>query len=139
MRVYLDTNVFIRFVESDATALGRLIDRADAGRLTLTTSELTLAETLVVPMRLGRRDLIDAYEALLSGTLIEVLPISRRILTESAAIRATIGNKGMDAIHVATAVLADCTVFVSSDAGLRLPPAIEIVTPEALESGETLL
>lgn len=137
MRVYLDTNFFIRFVEGESAPLLRVIEDGEFGRWRLVTSELTLAEVLVVPVRLGRQDLIAAYEQLLSGdAMIEVLPITRKTLRASAAIRASIGNRGMDAIHVATAVEADCGIFLSSDGGIKVPPQMQIVTLEAIEAGD---
>jgi predicted nucleic acid-binding protein len=52
--VYLDANVFIYFLEGFAPAsdfLGRLFAEIDAGRIRGVTSELTLAELLVKPIR----------------------------------------------------------------------------------------
>ena len=139
MRVYLDTNFVIRFVEGATDRLDRVVDMADAGTIELVTSELTSAEVLVVPFRLAKSDLVETYETLLSGDgLIEVLPVTRDVLRQSAAIRATIGNKGMDAIHVATAASAGCSVFLSSDTGIRLPPGMKLVTLEAIEAGDPL-
>lgn len=139
MRVHLDTNFFIRFIEGDSKPLLRLIDEAESGRCRLVTSELTLAEVLVVPLRLGREDLVAAYETLLANDgLIDVLPVTRKILRASAALRASIGNKGMDAVHVATAVEAECEIFLSSDTGIRPPPGLTLVTLEAYEAGEPL-
>lgn len=140
MRVYLDTNFFIRLVEGASDRLDRVVDMADAGTIELVTSELTIAELLVVPLRLGKTDLVETYEALLSGDgFIGVLPITRDLLRRSATIRATIGNKGMDAIHVATAASTGCSVFLSSDAGIRVPPRMNLVTLEAIEAGERLI
>ena len=139
MRVYLDTNFVIRFVEGATDRLDRVVDMADAGTIELVTSELTSAEVLVVPFRLAKSDLVDTYETLLSGDgFIEVLPVTRDVLRRSAAIRATIGNKGMDAIHVATAASAECSIFLSSDTGIRLPPGMRLVTLEAIEAGDPL-
>ena len=139
MRVYLDTNFFIRFVEGSEPLLLRVVENGEFGRWRLVTSELTLAEVLVVPTRLDRQDLIAAYETLLAGDeLVDVLPITREILRTSATVRATVGNKGMDAIHVATAVSSDCEVFLSSDTGIRLPPSMRLVTLEAIEAGDPI-
>ena len=50
--------------------------------------------------------------------------IDRAVLRRSAEIRATLGNKGADAIHIATALLADCSILLSSDQRLRLPSSL---------------
>jgi predicted nucleic acid-binding protein len=135
-RVYLDSNFFIRFVESRDDSLLTLFEREATDLLTLHTSELTLAEVLVEPVKLGDKVLADEYSDFLAGDdTLEVVPISRDILSQSAQVRATIGNKLPDAIHVATATACSCNVFVSSDKRLRLP---EDVTRVALEDVDNL-
>jgi predicted nucleic acid-binding protein len=121
-RVYLDSNFFIRFVESEDLGLLALFERQAANLLTICTSELTLAEVLVDPIRLEDQQRARIYEDMLApGGWVEMVPVDRQILRRSADIRATIGNKLPDAIHVATAAVQSCNVFLSSDKRLRLP------------------
>lgn len=121
-RVYLDSNFFIRFVESGDEALLFLFEQASADLLTLHTSELTLAEVLVDPLRQGDRLREASYMDLLTGDdLMEVVPVGRDILIRSADGRADFGNKLPDAVHVATALACACNVVLSSDRRLRLP------------------
>ena len=139
MRLYLDTNFFIRFVEGPPVGLGRIIEGAMTGAFGLVTSELTLAETLVVPLREGRDDLAQIYEDLLAPEgLIAVVPVTRTILRRSAAVRAEIGDRGRDAIHVATAAVQSCDHFVSSDRAIHVPPPISVITLESVISGAAL-
>jgi predicted nucleic acid-binding protein len=72
------------------------------------TSELTLLETLVQPIKQNNQNLISAYESLLTNTDIQLLPINRDILRESATLRAKENLKTPDAIHTATAFSANC-------------------------------
>src|SRR5580700_1107736 len=92
LRVYLDTNVLIRGMErTDAGAgeVGRLIEFAERDRLQLVTSELTLSEVLVGPIRRGDDILATAYLDLLTDEpIFELLPVTRDILIESSQIRA---------------------------------------------------
>ena len=133
-RVYLDSNFFIRFVESRDEALLLLFERAAADLLTLHTSELTLAEILVDPIKLGDTSRAGAYADLLrTDEWLEVIPISREVLVRSAEVRATIGNKLPDAIHVATATTSSCNVMLSSDKRLRLPEQMRRVRLEDAE------
>lgn len=53
---YLDSNIFIYFIERRSgyyEALNPIMRQIDAGELFATTSELTLAEMLVGPLRKG--------------------------------------------------------------------------------------
>lgn len=119
---YLDANAIIRFIESEDDGLLHLFKQAAASVIRLVTSEFTLAEVLVVPLKAGNKQLVRIYEDLMTeGALLDVRPVGRDVLRRSADIRANLGNKGPDAIHVATALAADCAYFVSSDRRLKLP------------------
>jgi predicted nucleic acid-binding protein len=119
--VYLDTNIIIYAVEGAALArpsLLHLLSQVDAGVLTATTSELTLAEVLVRPLRDGNAVLADAYRRSISnGAALRIARVSRVVLERAAALRAAQASlKLPDAIHAATALLAGCTTFLSNDA-----------------------
>jgi predicted nucleic acid-binding protein len=121
-RIYLDANAFISSVEGESDALAFLVGQASAGLVELYTSELTLAEVLVSPLKKAQLELVELYELMLvSDDTLSVVPVDRDILRRSADIRAALGNKGADAIHVASAVSSACAAFVSSDKRLRLP------------------
>ncbi|SCZ34417.1 type II toxin-antitoxin system VapC family toxin [Afifella marina] len=125
-RAYLDSNFFIRFVESEDERLAPLFAHLEAGLLTLHTSELTLAELLVGPLRTANADLSERYEDIIGASdWLQASPVSREILKRSAEIRATIGNKQPDANHVATAMAEACNVFVSSDKRLKMPETMK--------------
>lgn len=131
--VYLDTNLIVYAVEgfdehrAFLTALFQLID---AGATAAVTSELTLAEALVKPLEIGRQDVIELYEGLLRNSgQFTVLPVERSILIEAARYRATLGIRLPDAIHVATAVVGGCDVFLSNDRRLRLPQGLALRAP----------
>ncbi|TCK30697.1 putative nucleic acid-binding protein [Ancylobacter aquaticus] len=125
MRLYWDTNTFIRMVETGdivGQQLGRLLTRALDGRASIVTSELTLAELLVEPLRRQDDELLDAYRDLFTAaSRIDIAVVDRPVPLATAQIRADHApTKLPDAIHVATAELAACTHFVSADR--RLPP-----------------
>lgn len=128
--VYLDANVFIRFVESEDESLLFLFEQASVDAIELVTSEFTLAEILVGPLRSGDMQLAEVYENFLTGDeALSVIPVSRAILRRSAEIRAQSRAKGPDAIHIATADLRGCTVFVSADKRLLLPSNLMQLDP----------
>ena len=116
---YLDANIFIYLLEGFSPIgdkAGELFAEIDAGRIRGVTSELTLAELLAKPIRDGNAQAISQYQNLLSSRQgLEVTSISRQILLEAARLRGSTPLKLPDAIHVATATLAGCTVFISND------------------------
>lgn len=135
--VYLDANAIIRFSESEETQMAALYEKAVEKRLQLYTSELTLAEVLVLPIRDGDHELVEAYKAFLrSDPTLNVVPVTRAVLQQSAELRAVHGGKGPDAIHCATAVLCGCTIVVSSDRRLRMPRGLVRIDVEEADTIE---
>jgi predicted nucleic acid-binding protein len=124
-RLYIDANVFIFAAESHPTfapAAQEILSKLGQGNMVGITSELTLAELLVVPLRQGNRQAIETYKGMLGqSSAIRMVPITRSILREAPVIRAKSGQKLPDAIHLATALNAKCTVIVSQDQTLRAP------------------
>ena len=130
-RVYLDTNVFIYFVEGHplfADALRDLFVAIDEGSIAATTSELTLAEVMVKPIAMSRPDIAAEYAALLArGSAIDVRPIDRATLLRGAELRAQFGGRAFDAIHVASAERANSDYILSEDRRLVVSPPLHHV------------
>ncbi|MGV8937902.1 MAG: type II toxin-antitoxin system VapC family toxin [Allorhizobium sp.] len=141
MRIYLDTNVFIAASEQRGAMsdlVGSLVsaDREEGGK-TFLTSELTISELLVVPLREGKQALVGYYKHVLSQTdWLQVDPVARPILISAAELRA--GRKGLrlpDATHLATAMAAGCNHFLTEDSilaamGESAAPAIRMIRPD---------
>ena len=129
--VYIDTVTVIYAVEQTPTygvLLNLLWNSLQAGNLEVFTSELTLMETLVVPMRNSDTFLIDAYEQLLLSPQMQLIPISQIVLKEAAKLRATTPSlKTPDAIHAATAITSGCTQFLTNDRQLRTVANLPVV------------
>lgn len=124
-RYYLDTNVAISIIEASGTfgqAQRRFVERIDASEIVAMTSELTLAECLIKPLADKDAAAVKAYLTFLDGRPgFPVLPVSRDILLAAARLRADSAVKLPDAIHLATAQAAGCTVFLSNDRNLPVP------------------
>ncbi|MBZ0227427.1 MAG: PIN domain-containing protein [Bauldia sp.] len=149
-RLYLDANIFVRLFEARdalADALGRLL-LAGNERATppLATSELTLAEVLVVPYRENNDRLIDIYDGwIVTNSFIETGPIDRSVLWYAALLRSQYPSlKLPDAIHVSTAIGMRCSHILTADRRLgdryelfhtrygmiSGPAEVEVIRPE---------
>jgi predicted nucleic acid-binding protein len=123
--VYLDTNILIYLSEGsapDQQAFKAQFQHFEEAAVRFITSELTLGEVLVHPLRKGDEKLIALYENLFTD-FVEPVPITREVLYTSAKLRAETPSQRMpDAIHVATALLAKAEVFVTGDKGIKNLP-----------------
>ncbi len=135
--IYLDTNLFILAFETPGEAAAQATLLLSKGKATspsrFVTSELTLAELLVMPYRKGNADLAELYYQLFGGDQwFDVRPVTRDILISAARLRAVSpARKLPDAVHVATAIASGCTHFLSSDKGIG-PGPTETTLPFAL-------
>jgi predicted nucleic acid-binding protein len=131
-RLYLDVNVFIYAMEDLAplaTVAVDVLKLLDSGAASAATSELSLAECLVKPIRVDNASLVRVYlQTFGSGPHLTVVPITRDILIAAARLRAVSSLKLPDAIHLATAALAHCDCVITNDA--RFVTATQ--TPEVI-------
>lgn len=128
--VYVDTAIIIYSIEKFPNyfpLLEPMWKQLQTSQIQVITSELTLLETLVMPLRNANTDLISRYEAMLLSSEIALIPINQAILKAAASIRSTTNLKTPDAIHAATALNLGCTIFLTNDAGLRNVPALSVV------------
>lgn len=131
-RVYLDANGFIYSIERIAPYQEMLVplwQSAKNGQISIVTSELTLLEVLVKPLKAGNAALITAFDTILRHSPdVQMVPITQSILQEAARLRAVLGLKTPDALHAATAMLHSCSLLVTNDKSFRqvasLPTAI---------------
>lgn len=128
--VYVDTSVVIYSVEkfpNYSPLLEPLWLSLSSGNIQMFSSELILMETLVVPLRNSDTTLINAYEQLLLSSEIQLIPIGQSILREAANLRATTSLRTPDAIHTATALSINCTLFLTNDKSFRNIPNLPVV------------
>ena len=128
--VYVDAQIIIYSIEKFPNYFSTLEPmwlKLKAGEIRLVTSELTLLETLVMPLRQADATLVQAYEQLLSGTDIQLVPISQQILREAATLRATTNLKTPDAIHATTAFSVNCSFFLTNDRAFRNVPKLPTI------------
>ena len=129
--VYVETPAVIYTVEPHpaySSLLRPLWQAAQARILQVVTSELTLLETLVVPLRTQDQALQAAYERLLLSTPeVRLHPLTLDVLREAARLRAAVpGLRTPDALHAATALRAGCALFLTNDGGFRRVPGLPL-------------
>lgn len=122
---YVDANIVIRLIEIGDDEIRSFVEHLQARDGEMVTSELTLTEVLVAPLRSADEGLVRHYEAFLeSGGGVSMIPVSRAILRQSAELRARFRYKTPDAIHVASAEASGCRLFVSADKRLNVPETL---------------
>ena len=128
--VYVDTAPVIYAVERHADYAPLLLPlwaAMDAQNIEIVTSELTLLETLVKPLRDGDGALAADYEKFLTATRVRLRPVTADILRQAARIRADARLRTPDAIHAATASAAGCVQFLTNDDDYRKLASLPVV------------
>ena len=93
--------------------------QAQAGQFTIVSSDLVILETLVKPLREGDTVVEMLFRSLLDANEVTLIPATRPLWEDAARLRAETGLKTPDALHAATALYAECTLFVTNDADFR--------------------
>ena len=129
--IYIDANSAIyriEQIEPFASASAPLWEALQDRNIVIVTSELTLLEVLVKPLKDGNAPLIAVYrEILLDTEGLECIEIDQEVLSLAAQIRANWRLKTPDAIHAATALQAGVTMFVTNDRGFLKVPGLNVV------------
>ena len=117
----LDTIIWIYHFEEHpdyGAAAGEILSTIADGRCKALMSELSLMEVVTGPLRMGRQDIADEYELLLSSfPNLELWPVTRSVLLKAADIRARHGFKTPDAVILATAAEAGASLVVTNASG----------------------
>jgi predicted nucleic acid-binding protein len=139
--VALDTAVFIYFFEEHPKYLPfvePVFLAVDGGDLQAATSAITLLETIVVPLKAGNAALAKRYEEYLTNSQgLRFMHLDLDLLKAAAHVRATTRAKTPDAIQIAAALAAGCTVLLTNDgrypeiAGLRVLQLDDYLSSEA--------
>jgi predicted nucleic acid-binding protein len=138
--IYLDTNVFILAFEGDPERypyLRHFFNILAHRQGSAITSELTLAEVLAPHRSVGREESTIFYQNLLvESGFIDLRPVTRSVLVQTAELRKHFRHKLPDAIHIVTSLQAGYRYFVSADKdGGRLPSELIHAMPDAASVG----
>lgn len=128
-RVYVDSNTLIYYIEDSGQLSGlaaECLDYCVAQGIRLVTSELSLTECLWGVYKTKREGLADLYRKwLFDDTLVELSAVEIHVLEMAATIGPSHNLRLADAIHVASAMLTECSAMLTNDKRLRLPESIQ--------------
>jgi predicted nucleic acid-binding protein len=130
-RIGFDTPVFIYHIEQAsrwAAPAGAALRAMADGQFAGMTSVLTLLEIAVKPLRLGRPEVADVYEALLGDIAnLAILNLDARAARIGADLRATYGLRTPDALQIAACLAHGAEALVTNDQRLRRVKEIDVV------------
>ncbi len=127
----LDSCVWIYHIEDHpifAPLTTKVLQQVASGRNRAVSSELSLLEIKIQPLRQGREDIADEYELLLEAfPNLTLCPIIRPILHLAGLLRARLELKTPDAIILATGLENGATCVVTNDRSWRRFDGMEVV------------
>ncbi len=130
-RVYFDANIFIYLMEGFPAfepSLHEIRDSIYHGESHICTSDLTLCEVLVPAFRTNNTKLLTLYRRFIEDSgAFELIPTTREIYIRASLLRAQLGLKTPDAIHVSSAIDFGCNVFLTNDKLLKAPKNMDIL------------
>jgi predicted nucleic acid-binding protein len=117
--VYFDTNIIIYLTEGSRVYHQQVLlleSIINSGDILISTSEISQMELLTGIFKKGDHKNADAYLSYIKNKVIDdYIPVSSIVLRKAAEIRATSRLKSMDAIHLASAISANCDIFLTND------------------------
>jgi predicted nucleic acid-binding protein len=118
-KVYLDTSVFIYFIEEHPIyfeVCDRFFNYLEKGKIEAVTSTLTLTEILVQPYRQKNDELVLKFYSLFTTyPHLSWQPLTLPISDLAAKLRADHNLKTPDAIHAASALSSGTTCIICND------------------------
>lgn len=136
-RIYVESAPLIYYVEENPTYIDRMdvvIDIMLRNAIQGVCSVLILTEVLPIPLRTGRKALVQEYQnILLNSREFVCLEINRQIAELAANIRAQYNVRTPDSLHLATAIHTNCDAFLTNDLGLKRITELRILVLDELE------
>ena len=135
-RVYFDTTPLIYYldaVQPYAQKVRSIIVNGLEQEGSFVTSIITNTEYLVLPFRENDYEKIMEFEQFKRILNMEVIMVDNLISTQAAHIRAKYkGIKGMDSLHLATAIIYGCDLFLTNDIQLKQVVEVPVVLVDDL-------
>ena len=116
-RIYLDSCVLIYLLEGErelSQEVQAMVKEA-AAESELCVSDLTRLECRVGPIRQGDAALLELYDRFFTSDGVVHLPVGSATFELATELRAHHGPKTPDALHLAAAILGQCSSFWTND------------------------
>ena len=130
-RIGIDSNVLIYLLDGTgrlADVAGELIDGIAEGLAEGVLTTLALAEICSGPAQAGEPDLVERYaDELRSLENVRLVSLTAEMAVDAAALRGRSGISLADAVHLASAVNAGATAFVTNDRRLKSTPQLAVI------------
>lgn len=130
-RVYLDSNVFIYFLDRNPVyfpLVAPLLEAIDGGDILGVTGDAAVAEVMVRPYQTGDPTLVAGIKSFFgTAGFLSVRSHDAAAFDLAAQLRARHGMKFIDALHLATAINAECRFLITNDGDFRSQGAIEVI------------
>lgn len=135
--LFLDTAPVIYYVEENPQYFATVeivFNRIQNGEIMAVASPVTLAESLVIPYRLGQTELQQEYtDLILSNNRIFLVEINDDTAQKASQLRAKYNLKLPDAFQVAVALAAGCEALLTNNGAFRRVTEIRAIALDDLE------
>lgn len=135
-RVYVDTNIFIYFLERHDRyfeSVVPFIQLFNDGLSIAYTGDAVVAETLYQPYQVNDTLRVSEFKEFFNNDeFITVLPHTKKVFELAAELSPKRGMKLIDALHYATAALAGCKFILTNDQGFTSSESMEVILLEDL-------
>lgn len=135
-RLYLETPPIIYFVEENPIYIDRMMvimEAASRAQFEAVSGVLTLTEVLVHPLKTNNKPLAAQYRKILVNSRdFRLIPITIPISEVAADLRARYALRSPDALHLATAIHAECDAFLTNDIALKRVSEIRVLVLDDL-------
>jgi predicted nucleic acid-binding protein len=130
-RVYLDTNIFVYFLERHEQYFDFVLpffQLFDQGLSMAYTGDAAVAETLYKPYQADDLLLVSEFKTFFGDDeFITVLPHTTKVFELTAEIAPKQKMKMIDALHYSTAIMAGCQFLLTNDAGFKSNAKLEVI------------
>lgn len=130
-RVYVDTNVFIFFLDGSDKYLptvGPIMQASADGSIFAVTGRLAIAEVMVYPYRNGSAVTVSRFKSFFAQKgFLSIAEHDPECFDDAAMIAGQKQMKLIDAIHYRTALHAGCRYLLTNDRGFRTDAEMEVV------------
>jgi predicted nucleic acid-binding protein len=135
-RVYVDTNVFIYFLERHDRYFESVVpffQLFNNGLSIAYTGDAVVAETLYKPYQVNDTLRVSEFKEFFDNDeFITVLPHTKKVFELAAELSPKRGMKLIDALHYATAALAGCKFILTNDQGFTSSESMEVILVDDL-------